>query len=674
MKSIMVEITKEALQKHASCDPFDALAQIIFNAIDSEATSVEVNFQYEEDGLGDGLKENVIKEITVIDNGSGIPFENVEEYFKQYNKSWKKDKSRPNGRPYQGRLGIGRFKYLSLGKNIVWETKYKDKENQIFEYSIQTSFSEPTSFPLSNKIKSKGSETGTIVTITEITENVQKFSDQDKFAFRLNELVGLYIKSAPSFSLFINGKCLDPDNYIDGEDKGDFVFEFQEQKYIIGYSFIVWKPKYLFKRHKHTFLFDKSFNYKGSIASGVNAADTLPYHTVLLSSEFFSEYNEYSSNFLEAPELIKKLYREKLLHFLYDIRKKRSKERFKDFSEKDYYPFSMTPKNEIEQAERNLFDLCAFSILEHEQKVFDGNKSSLTLLFKLLRKFIENDASIADNLSEILALSHDDANDFKNICQSTSLPSLIKHYNEILRRETFLDVLDSLVHASFYKKNLKERTQLHKIIEQETWVFGDKFDYTLSNSDQSLTNILKANLNIRELSSEAVSEMKKQIEEDSKQIDSCLKKIPDLYMWKKIPDNIGKRNLNLIVELKAPKVPIDDNMQEQAKAIYRGISKTSGAEISEQNQWEYWLVSSEISSDMTGLYQGPSEEQLLNNYQNGYYRIYCREWKQIIREARFKLEEFKRGLEVKIREEQKTNLLDKYLSEVNFSDDNQSGK
>jgi len=42
MKSINVEITNEALQKHASCDVYDALGQVIFNAIDSSAQKVEV--------------------------------------------------------------------------------------------------------------------------------------------------------------------------------------------------------------------------------------------------------------------------------------------------------------------------------------------------------------------------------------------------------------------------------------------------------------------------------------------------------------------------------------------------------------------------------------------------------------------------------------------------------
>lgn len=667
MKSINVEITNEALQKHASCDVYDALGQVIFNAIDSSAKKVEVFLEYEEKGLNQGdLSAPEISCIRVKDNGSGIPFNSVTDFFSQYNKSWKKDQIRPDGRPYQGKQGIGRFKYFSLGHDIQWNTCYQKQSGDLYKYSILGDFSNPKNFPMQEEEKITNTNVGTEVILRKITSNAKQKLRAKNLSFRIAELVGLYIKSNPQFQLFINGKVLNPDEFVDEEKKGNIVVKLDEIEYIFNYTFIVWKPEYSFTQHKHAFLFDESFNYKGIFASGVNAADTMPYHTVFLASKFFDDYDDYSSNFKTHSSTIKRAYREKLLHFLYEMRKKRSKERFKIFSETDYYPFADSPRDEIEAAERNLFDLCAFSILEHEQKVLDNKKNSLLLLFKLLRKFITNDATISDNLCEVLNLSPDDAANFKNICQSTSLPALIQHYNEALRRETFLNVLDSLVHKDFYKNKLKERTQLHKIIAQETWVFGDKFDYTLSNSDQGLANVLKKNLKIQELSLSEIEEIENSIEKDAKKADSYLKKIPDLYMWKTIPNIQEKRNLNLIVELKAPNVPIGVGLQKQAMDIYRGISKTSGVEISEKNKWEYWLVSSDITEAMESLYQGDPAEQILYDYQNGNYRICCRTWNRIIREARFKLTEQRRGLKIQIQEEQKNNLLSKYLEEIKF--------
>ena len=479
-------------------------------------------------------------------------------------------------------------------------------------------------------------------------------------------MVGLYIKSNPQFQLFINGELLNPNDFIDEEREGKFTVKIEEVDYVFDYTFIVWKSNYNFKNHKHTFLFDGSYNYKGTFASGVNAADTLPYHTVFLSSSFFEEFEDYSTRFKRADCIIKRGYREQLLYFLYEMRKKRSKERFKKFEAASYYPFPTAPKDEIEAAERNIFDLCAFSILEHEDTVLNSKNSSLLLLFKLLRRFIEKDSDIAENLSSILSLSPEDSEKLREVCESTPLPMLIKHYKEIVRRETFLEVLDTLVHDDFYKEHLRERTQLHKIIERETWIFGDKFDYNLGTSDQGLVNVLKHVLPQQELSAEEIDAIEKEIEKNAKDAASYLKKIPDLYMYKRFSSIQDKQNQYLIVELKAPSVPISSSMYEQAMGVYKGIAGASGVEISPQNKWEYWLVSTDIAENMKKFYQGNPTEQLLYDYQGGNYRAYCRTWRQIINDARAKLNEQRKGLEIKIKAEQKRNLLESYLQDVAF--------
>ena len=128
----------------------------------------------------------------------------------------------------------------------------------------------------------------------------------------------------------------------------------------------------------------------------------------------------------------------------------------------------------------------------------------------------------------------------------------------------------------------------------------------------------------------------------------------------------SKQTLNLVVELKAPLVPIGPSMHKQAMDIYNAISRASGVDISSQNKWEYWLVSADISDDMKNYYQGNSSDQLLYDFQQGNYRIYCRTWRQIIGDGRAKLSEQRRGLEVKIKAEQKRNLLDSYLKYISF--------
>ncbi|MBK8045336.1 MAG: hypothetical protein IPK21_23390 [Haliscomenobacter sp.] len=89
-------------------------------------------------------------------------------------------------------------------------------------------------------------------------------------------------------------------------------------------------------------------------------------------------------------------------------------------------------------------------------------------------------------------------------------------------------------------KKYKERTQFHRIIVRETWLFGD--DYTYGADDVSLKNVLKAYLQHlgREDFEEVVND-----EENSE-----LGKIPDICLWKQY--NLGESGYfkNLVIELK----------------------------------------------------------------------------------------------------------------------------
>jgi hypothetical protein len=49
--------------------------------------------------------------------------------------------------------------------------------------------------------------------------------------------------------------------------------------------------------------------------------------------------------------------------------------------------------------------------------------------------------------------------------------------------------LEAMLFDADLKKLFKERSQLHKLLEENTWIFGEQFALTLS--DQSLNEVLK---------------------------------------------------------------------------------------------------------------------------------------------------------------------------------------
>lgn len=108
-----VVITEEAIKKLFKVPAIISLSEAIWNAIDAKAKNIYIFFKKDQFGA--------IQEIEITDDGEGIPFDKFEEYFLQYQKSWKRDAEGD----LHGKNGEGRFKLLAISKNIEWKTTFK---------------------------------------------------------------------------------------------------------------------------------------------------------------------------------------------------------------------------------------------------------------------------------------------------------------------------------------------------------------------------------------------------------------------------------------------------------------------------------------------------------------------------------------------------------------------
>ena len=109
MKTITVQVREDHLETVAKSKPMTAIAELIWNALDAEATEVNVRFQLNElDGL---------EAIQIADNGTGLHYDDGIMVFQSLGGSWK----RPNGRTHElkrelhGKYGKGRFRAFTLG-------------------------------------------------------------------------------------------------------------------------------------------------------------------------------------------------------------------------------------------------------------------------------------------------------------------------------------------------------------------------------------------------------------------------------------------------------------------------------------------------------------------------------------------------------------------------------
>lgn len=97
-------------------------------------------------------------------------------------------------------------------------------------------------------------------------------------------------------------------------------------------------------------------------------------------------------------------------------------------------------------------------------------------------------------LQKVVDLPESRQDELADLLRKTSLTAVINAAKAVTDRLEFLRALQILVFDPESKKQLLERSQLHRIIAQETWVFGEQFN--LSNDDQDLTAVLKAHLDL----------------------------------------------------------------------------------------------------------------------------------------------------------------------------------
>jgi len=651
-----VVITEESIKKLTRVRAIDALSEAIWNSIDSDAT--DINIKTIQDKNTGHLIEIIIK-----DNGSGIPYKKFNDYFTLFQQSWKKTTRRKNNKLFHGKKGEGRFKLYALAGSATWDTSYI-VDNKINNYKINGKQYQPKKFEISKDTK-ETTEQGTTLSLKNLTDKAQDLNTEALY-FDLIAIYALYLESEKNLTIALNGKKLDPSSFIIKQKKGLFDIEIEGITIEIKYRFIAWSDEFKYSDNKHTFFFDADNNYIIEKPSGIQG-NIIP-HSVFLNAEYFHAFDGLFEEHNGKIDKIRKKYHQLLLDFLFAVKREHSKEEFDKFITELYYPFTETPTTPIEIAQKDIFDLCAFKILEEDPKVLNRKNNSLAILFKLLKKIIEKDENIGTIVSEVLELNEDDSAKFTKILESTALPKLITHYDEIKRRLTFLNVLDDLVHEDFYVKHLKERSQLHKIIEKETWIFGDIFSDNIGTSDQALDAVIKANFTIDNISEKDIESLSKKLKTAKKEdTETLLKKIPDLYLWSGFNSNSGAIINNLVVELKAPKVTIGYSEIEQINTYRRGIMNNTRHRVNDKNRWTYYVVSSKLKNDSTfnSDFEDYDNGLLWNRDPN--IKVYCKTWEAIIKESRRNLEKMKKDLVIKISKEEKEVLLDKYLAEVEFT-------
>ena len=297
--------------------------------------------------------------------------------------------------------------------------------------------------------------------------------------------------------------------------------------------------------------------------------------------------------------------------------------------------------------EESLFNHTAY-ILELDQKFIENSNPARNIVYQMVKKLIE-DGNIEFLYSEILKLSDESREKFKDLLRLTDMDDVVEFSSSVATRTSFLNFLHDLCYGDV-SKWLKERSQLHKIVKNELWIFGEEYtEGTKLWSDMNLENNLEE-LHKKYFSYEPTEEEENIIKECKDQNHD----ITDLFFYNKKKTGSGRSEV-MIVELKAPSCAISNKEILQIER-YRDDIMDSSAYPKNKVGYKLLLISSRINKPIRRRLEGiatwrnPDDPFLYSlNQEKGYeIKVYVMEWSDLIEMNRKKLEYLSQSLPVKL--------------------------
>jgi hypothetical protein len=628
MKTCKVELKEDHLNKLSKATPVQAIVELIWNSLDADSFNIDIS--YHEGPLG-------IDKIIIKDDGTGILHDKFESLFGFLGGSWKARTHLTNGgRVIHGKEGQGRFKVFALGGVVTWEVVYKDKD-KYFEYKINGFSETPNQFKFTDVKETKKKNTGVTIIIEELTLTNNSILG-DSVAKTFLPFFALYLVNYKNISITIDNTKLNPSEVIHRKNILPLIeVSYKDTNYSSELEIIEWSTisnKDLFFCDEYGFTLEKY----GQQIRGIGEFS----YSAYIKSKIIRDLNDDRLLSISADKSIRELTSnaiDELKKYFLDRSIEESKTELQKWKDEEIYPYEKEPQNAVESAERQVFDIVAINVKNHIPDFDSTNKKSKAFQLRMLRQAIEKSPEELQTIvNEVLQLPKKKQAQLAELLQEVSLTAIISASRLVSDRLKFLSGLEHLIFDENSKKNLKERSQLHRIIAENTWLFGDAF--TLSVDDQSLTEVLKKHAKH--------SKIDVHIDSPVKRVDGRVG-IVDLMLSRSIPRNHSNELEHLVVELKAPKVVIGESEIQQIKSYAFAVAKDERFR-SMHTRWHFWIISNDFDEYAElELDQSNHEEGVIyKSNKKINLTIWVKTWSQVIQEAKHRHEFIKEKLNYNI--------------------------
>ncbi len=258
------------------------------------------------------------------------------------------------------------------------------------------------------------------------------------------------------------------------------------------------------------------------------------------------------------------------------------------------------------------------------------DEKSKRLQLHLLRHAVQHaPADLSKILIEVLDLPVEKRQELAELLDRTTLAHIISASKIITDRLEFLQGLETLVFDAEFKHAVRERTQLHRIVAENAWIFGEQ--YHLSVDDQSLTEVLKKHI--------AARNREVEIDEPVKRADGR-RGIVDLMFSRNIQLAGSENREHLVVELKRPDVKIDSDAAAQIESYAFAVADDERFRAVPA-KWVFWAVSSDVDQIVARkVVQKDRARGILFQDEEQRITIWVKTWSQIVNDCRSRLRFF----------------------------------
>ncbi len=628
IEHVIVAVQDDFIEKQTRSRPIAALAELIWNSLDGGACRVTV--EYEDNDLG-GLSK-----IAVHDDGAGFSRAEAPTLFGNLGGSWKRHTrhTRTKNRLVHGQEGRGRYKAFALGQSVEWKVCYLHDDGEPRAFEIRILDSNLKDVAITDERREVGRKTGVIVEIADTKKNVRALFSDERVQ-ELAEAFALYLIGYKNVTVQIGEQSLRPEATISHETTFTLPsIECEDgTEYPVELHLIEWQSeglRTLYLCSADGFPIDRvdtrfhvpGFSFSAYIKS--KYVDLL-HNDGQLSLAGLTPALRISVEL--ARTTIKEHFRARASHQACRV--------VEAWKRDKVYPFIGEPASPVEKAERQVFDIVAVSVQDYSPDLATITRKTQQLHLRMLRHAIERGPNdLQAILQEVLDLPARKQKELADLLQETTLSAIITAAKTVADRLKFISGLENIVFGKETKERLKERSQLHKIIAESTWIFGEQ--YNLWVSDRSLRKVLEKHKSI--LDPEIAID-------DPISVSGKKRAIVDLMLSRSTRRHRSNDIENLVVELKAPRVSIGEKEIAQAKRYAIAVTKDERFHTVKGVRWHFWIVSNNYTDyarhDIDG---GPDPDRRLI-FRKGEVSVGIKTWAELIEENRARLQFFQEHLQ-----------------------------